>query len=228
MMISNHTPPAAPSLRRREDLGAILRDALFQEFESAMNEEALLTQTKRLIRTLAEDGIPHVLVGGLALLQYIDGRNTRDIDLIFAVEDLPRIPDFTLREKNEWFGTGDCGPLRVDLLFTKNPLFAEVARNHSAPRSFLDVTLQCATPEGIILLKLFALPSLYRQGQIERADLYETDILQLLRLDPVTDERLLRQLKPHLTDSDLKALGDVLNDLRGRLKNSGRFQNPQG
>ncbi len=75
-------------------------------------------------------------MGGLALLQYVNGRNTRDIDLIFAVDDLPRIPDFTLREKNEWFGTGDCGSLRVDLLFTKNPLFAEIAKNHSAPRSF--------------------------------------------------------------------------------------------
>lgn len=208
-------------------MGAILRDALFHEFESNMNEEALLAQTERLIRALAEEGIPHVLVGGLALLQYVDGRNTRDIDLIFALEDLPRIPDFILREKNEWFGTGDCGPLRVDLLFTKNPLFAEIAKHHSAPRSFLNHTLQCATPEGIILLKLFALPSLYRQGKIERADLYETDILQLLRLDPVTDERLLAKLKPHLTESDLKALADVLRDLRGRLKSADRFQNPE-
>lgn len=192
-----------------------------------MNEEALLTQTERLIRALADDGIPHVLVGGLALLQYVDGRNTRDIDLILSVEDVPRIPNFILREKNEWFGTGDCGPLRVDLLFTTNPLFAEVATAHSAPRSFLNSTLQCATPEGIILLKLFALPSLYRQGQIERADLYETDILQLLRLDPVSDERLIDQLSGHLSDTDLKALAEVLRDLRHRLKSSSRFAAPE-
>lgn len=226
-MIFAPVPPASPPLRRSDDLGSILRDALLHEFESAMNEEALLTRTESLIRALADDGVPHVLVGGLALLQYVDGRNTRDIDLIFAVEDLPRIPDFTLREKNDWFGTGDCGPLRVDLLFTKNPLFAEIAERHSAPRSFLNHTLRCATPEGIILLKLFALPSLYRQGRIERADLYETDILQLLRLDPVTDERLLAQLKAHLTETDLKALADVLRDLRGRLKNANRFQSPE-
>ncbi len=48
-MISNPIPPSAPSLRRRDDLGAILRDALFQELDSTMNEEALLAQTERLI-----------------------------------------------------------------------------------------------------------------------------------------------------------------------------------
>lgn len=189
-----------------------------------MNEAALLDQTRRLLEALEHDAIPHVLVGGLALLQYVDGRNTRDIDLILAVEDLPRLPGFVLRERNEWFGTGDCGPLRVDLLFTVNPLFAEVAKRHSSFRQFLGTSLRCATPEGIILLKLFALPSLYRQGQIERADLYETDILQLLRLDPVTDESLLDQLRPHLSGSDLKALDEVLRDLRSRLGNVRRFE----
>ena len=189
-----------------------------------MNEEILLRQTKSLLAALDSDGVPHVLVGGLALLQYVDGRNTRDIDLILAVQDLPRLPGFVLREKNEWFGTGDCGPLRVDLLFTANPLFAEVAKLHSQPRRFLDATLNCATPEGIILLKLFALPSLYRQGSIPRADLYETDILQLLRVDPVTDDALLSQLQPHVSDTDLKALADVLRDLRQRIAGAKRFQ----
>jgi hypothetical protein len=128
-----------------------------------------------------------------------------------------------LREMNEWFGTGDCGPLRVDLLFTANPLFADVAKKHSQPRTFLDTTLHCATPEGIILLKLFALPSLYRQGSITRADLYETDILQLLRLDPVTDDTLLAQLQPHVSDTDLNALAGVLSDIRSRLSGQNRF-----
>ena len=188
-----------------------------------MNEEDLLRQTRRLLESLDEGGIPHVLVGGLALLQYVDVRNTRDIDLILATEDLPRLPGFVLREKNEWFATGDCGPLRVDLLLTANPFFAEVATKHSRPRRFLDTTLHCGTPEGIILLKLYALPSLCRQGSITRADLYETDILQLLRLDTVTDDSLIAQLRPHVSDTDLKALAAVLTDIRGRLAAQNRF-----
>lgn len=188
-----------------------------------MNEEILLTRTKNLLAALDAGGVSHVLVGGLALLQYVDGRNTRDIDLILALQDLPRLPGFVLREKNEWFGSGDCGPLRVDLLFTVNPFFAEIAQRHSKKRQFLETTLNCATPEGIILLKLFALPSLYRQGAVERADLYETDILQLLRLESVPDRILLDQLRPHVSESDLNALADVLIDLRQRLSKAGRF-----
>jgi len=222
-MPSAPTPPPAPPLHRRDDLAAILRDALCLEADTEMKEEELLSRTRSLLSALERDGIPHVLVGGLALLQYVDARNTRDIDLILALEDLPRLPGFVLRERNEWFGTGDCGPLRVDLLFTGNPFFAEVARRHSEPRQFLKTTLQCASPEGIVLLKLYALPSLYRQGQIERADLYETDILQLLRLTPVSDEALLDQLEAHLSTTDLKALGEVLRDVRDRLGRVRRF-----
>jgi hypothetical protein len=216
-------PPSAPALRRRDDLATVLRDALVFATTLDMDEEALLSQARSFLSSLEEDGISHVLVGGLAMLQYVDGRNTRDIDLILAVEDIPRLPGFVLRERNDWFGTGECGPLRVDLLFTVNPLFAEVAGRHSSPRRFLGGTLRCATPEGIILLKLFALPSLYRQGQIERADLYETDILQLLRLTSVSDEDLLDQLRAHLPATDLKALAEVLLELRGRLRNRNRF-----
>lgn len=221
------SPPPAPPLRRRDDLGAVLRDALIfsGQTEPPMIEEHLLKQTRLLLRALSSGQIPHVLVGGLALLQYVDGRNTRAIDLILALEDLPRLPDFVLRERNEWFGTGDSGPLRVDLLFTASPLFAHVARQHAQPRAFLDNTLNCATPEGIILLKLFALPSLYRQGQVQRAELYETDILQLLRIGepPPADEMLLKQLSPHVSASDLKALSDVLCEIRARLLRSNPF-----
>lgn len=189
-----------------------------------MNEEILIRETRRLLAVLESENIPHVLVGGLALIQFVDGRNTRDIDLILAAEDLQRLPGFVLREKNEWFGTGDCGEVRIDLLFTANPLFEAVARRHSRPRKFLDTTLNCATPEGIILLKLFALPSLYRQGLVERADLYETDILQLLRLETLTDDQLLDQLVPHLIESDIKALREVLAGLRTRLRSGNRFE----
>ena len=209
---------------RRDDLALILRDAMLYDDGPIMNEELLIKETRQLIVALEKEKIPHVLVGGLAVLQFVEGRNTRDIALIIAVEDYPRLPGFVLREKNDWFGTGDCGPVRVDLLFTANPLFEEVARLHSQPRQFLDTTLNCATPRGIILLKLFALPSLYRQGLMERADLYETDILQLLRLDPATDEELLGRLRAHLIESDITALREVLHELRTRLGKANRFQ----
>ena len=69
----------------------------------------------------------------------------------------------------------------------------------------------------------FTLPSLYRQGNVGRADLCETDILQLLRLEPHTDESLLSQLRPHVISTDLNALAGVLSDLRRRLAAPNRF-----
>lgn len=125
-------PPASPSLRRRDDLGAILRDALLLELESPMNEEALLARTEGLIRALADDGIPHVLVGGLALLQYLDGRNTRDIDLILAVEDLPRsrISRYARRTSGlEPVTAAHCGSTFFSRRIHSSPMSQNVTRN---------------------------------------------------------------------------------------------------
>jgi len=216
-------PPALSPPTRRDDLAAVIRDAALSSPHSSMNEEDLLRTTREFIETLATEKIPHVLVGGLAVLQHVEGRNTRDIDLIIAVKDIERLPDFVMRERNEWFGSGDVGPLRVDFRFTENPFFSRIAEVHSEDREFLGTRLRCATPEGIILLKLFALPSLYRQGQIDRAALYETDILMLLRHAPVTDEALLDQLKVHMQATDIQALQDVLTEVRERISKSSRF-----
>ena len=186
------------------------------------NDGNLLETTRRFIQTLESARIPHVLVGGLAVLQYVDGRNTRDIDLIIAVEDLARLPDFLLEEQNDWFATGTSGPLRVDLLIHRQ---SAVCRGEGSPQRGADVyaRLRCATPQGIILLKLFALPSLYRQGNIDRAALYETDILQLLHHHPADREQLLDTLTPHMIPSDIRSLRDVLKDIASRLDHNRRF-----
>ena len=109
-------------------------------------------------------------------------------------------------------------PLRVDLLFTVNPLFASVAAQHVEARTFRGHTLSVATAEGLLLLKLYALPSLYRQGQIARAALYESDLALLLLAHPVEDETLLTALQPHMTDGDIHALAEVLRDVRARMR----------
>jgi len=216
----NPVPPSSPPPTRRDDLGAVVRDACLSYHTTGLDDDQLLETTRQFIKSLESEKIPHVLVGGLALLQYVDGRNTRDIDLIIALVDLARLPGFVLEEKNEWFATGTSGPLRVDLLFTDNPLFAQVWELHSEERTFLNVRLRCATPQGIILLKLFALPSLYRQGNIDRAALYETDILQLLHHQPIAAEVLLTALAPHLMPSDINSLREVLADIQTRLMRS--------
>jgi hypothetical protein len=208
-------------LHRADDPASVLRDA---EIPYGFDRDsALANATRRFLSGLSSSGIPHLLVGALAMLQHIDGRTTRDIDLIVAIDDLEKLPGFLLEERNEWFATGTVGPLRIDLLFTANPLFAEVLAKHAVTRMLLDAPIRCATPEGIILLKLFALPSLYRQGNIQRAALYESDILQLLLHQPVSSETILSQLLRHLSASDVNALRNILTEIQNRITNPHRF-----
>lgn len=185
--------------------------------------DSLTQSTRRFLQSLDQHRIPHLLVGAMAMLQHIDGRPTRHIDLIIAIEDLEKLPGYQLEERNEWFATGTVGPVRVDLLFTTNPLFAHVLRHHAETRILLETPIHCATPEGIILLKLFALPSLYRQGNTRRAAIYETDILQLLLLQPHDTEHLLNTLVPHMPPSDINALRTILHEIHHRITHRHNF-----
>ena len=182
-----------------------------------MDTDSLYSSAETLFALLQERQIPHVLVGGLALLFHAESRNTEDVDLIVALTDIQALPGLVIEERNEWFAKAAFGPLRVDLLFTVNPLFARVAAEHVETRTFRGHTLSVATAEGLLLLKLYALPSLYRQGQIARAAVYEADLALLLLAHPVEDEALLFPLSPHMTDSDIHALAEVLRDVRARM-----------
>lgn len=81
--------------------------------------------------------------------------------------------------------------------------------------------LNDSTPEGLVLLKLYALPSLYRQGDVSRAAFYETDILTLMHDHRVDPEPLFAELEPHLSATDLKALRQIVAEIRQRIERSG-------
>jgi hypothetical protein len=209
-----------PLLDRRStppDLSAVVSMARFFSPRSSMDTESLYGSAETLFTLLEKRSIPHVLVGGLALLFHVESRNTEDVDLIVALPDLEALPDLHVEERNEWFAKASFGSLRVDLLFTDNPVFALVAARHAEARDFRGHTLRVATAEGLLLLKLYSLPSLYRQGQITRAALYESDIALLLIAHSVDDEKLLSSLRPHVMESDIHALADVLRDIRRQI-----------
>src|SRR4029077_20487221 len=127
-----------------------------------------------------ERRIDYLLVGGIAMLQDVEGRNTGDNDLIMAVSSLEKLPEVRVASRDDDFARGDYEGLQVDLLLTRNPLFEEVRQRHATTRPFVEREIPCATVEGLLLLKLYALPSLYRQGNFARVGLYENDIATLL------------------------------------------------
>lgn len=171
-----------------------------------------------LFTTLSERNIKYLLVGGVALLSYIEGRNTQDIDLILSREDLAEFPEITITDENQDFARGLYNELQIDLLLTRNPLFQLVRNNYVNNRQFGKRTVRCVTVEGLLLLKLFALPSLYRQGNFSRVSIYENDITLLMLNYSVDLEPILLELRSHLIATDMQEIQEIVSDIKSRIQ----------
>ena len=204
------------------DVGEVVRNAVLFNFKNRdadiVNVDSLFGDVERLFTVLQERGADYLLVGGVAMLRYVEGRNTEDVDLIFAVSDLAKLPELEVEDQDADFVRGRFGGLRVDLLLTRNPLFDEVMRRYATIGRFVQRDIPCATVEGLLVLKLYALPSLYRQGDFARVGLYENDIATLLHAYRPPLEPLLAELEDHLSLTDLAAVGDIVADIRRRIE----------
>lgn len=203
-------------------IGDVLRNAVTFNFKNSpeviMNADSLLTQVEQLFNLLDSRKVDYVLVGGIALLTYVEGRNTQDIDLIMALPSLSKLPEIKKDTQDVYFVRGKFGELQIDILLTKNPLFATVEKNYTTTKQFMDRTIHCATVEGLILLKLFALPSLYRQGSFERVGIYENDIATLMNAFNPKIELLFVELGKHINEADMIEARKIMDDIEARIQ----------
>lgn len=210
---------------RTVHIGKVVRDAIVFNFRNprggTLSDSALLDAVDRLFSLLEDRRTDYLLVGGIALLQYVEGRNTEDIDLIMALSSLEELPEIRKVGQDRDFARGDFEGLQIDLLLTSNPLFEKVRRRYATRQRFLEREIPCATPEGLVLLKLYALPSLYRQGNFTRVALYETDILTLLYRYRIDLQPLFQELEDHLSATDLASLSKITDELRQRIERFG-------
>ncbi len=188
----------------------------------AFNPRGPVTQDLRpaieaLFLELDQKHVDYVLVGGVALLSYVDGRNTQDIDLIVRADQLSAI-DWAATVQDHDFGRAQYRGVRVDLLLRTNRLFEHVADQERTTTQFHGQSVPVATRKGLLLLKLYALPSLYRNGELARAALYETDVRMLLQGASISDEELLGQLGALLSPSDIAELARILGEQRERRR----------
>ncbi|MCO5181768.1 MAG: hypothetical protein M9896_17150 [Candidatus Promineofilum sp.] len=201
-------------------IGEIVRNGIAFDLKNwggqTMNDD-LKIMVERLFALLSERQVDYVVVGGVALLQYVEGRNTQDIALIMALSSLERLPEIELTERDESYARGTYEGLQIDILLTQNPLFAFVRQQHASPAVYAESTITTATVEGLILLKLYALPSLYRQGDFARVGIYENDVATLLHAYRPNVEALLVELAPFVSDSDLQEIRDIVKDLQTRF-----------
>lgn len=186
-----------------------------------MQADSLPQTVRDLFQLLHERKADFLLVGGIALLQYIEGRNTEDIDLIMALSALKKLPEIHIEKMDEYFARGQFHELRIDILLTRNPLFNHVRQHCAAIQHFVERDLPCATVDGLLLLKLYSLPSLYRQGDFTRVGLYENDIATLMhahqpRLDPLFEE-----LARHMSKTDLDSVKEIVAEIQQRLQRFG-------
>ncbi len=207
-------------------VGEVIRNAVAFNFknpgEEILNADSLPETVERLFDLLHEREIDYLLVGGVAMLGYVEGRNTEDIDLIIAVSDVEKLPEITVEDLDADFAGGKFERLRVDMLLTRNPLFEKVRRQHATTICFMERDVPCATVEGLLLLKLYALPSLYRQGNFSRVGLYENDVATLIQAFRPPLEPLLSELSDYLSPTDLAAVRDIVSEILGRIERFGR------
>ncbi|MCI0336109.1 MAG: hypothetical protein L0226_00895 [Acidobacteria bacterium] len=90
-------------------------------------------------------------------------------------------------------------------------------REYVTTQNFIEQAIPCATVEGLLLLKMYALLSLYRQGSFARVGIYENDIATLMQLYQPALDPLFAELSPHLNATDLEAVREILDEIQQRI-----------
>lgn len=207
-------------------IGNVIRNAVVFNVKNwlggTMNSDSLIQSVQDFFAILEERKIDYVIVGGIAILYYVEGRNTQDLDLLMAVSSLGKLPELQITRQDMYFARANYGELQIDLLLTQNPLFKKVHKEYSKVQKFLDRNMPLATVEGLLLLKLYALPSLYRQGNFARVGIYENDIATLLHYYQPDTGALLSEISKYVNETDFEEIKGVVSDIQKRIH---RFKN---
>ena len=207
-------------------IGNVIRNAVVFNVKNwlggMMNSDSLIQSVQDFFAVLEKRKIDYVLVGGVAILHYVEGRNTQDLDLLMAVSSVEKLKELKILSQDMNFVQASYNELQIDILLTQNPLFKKVHSQYSKVEKFLDRNIPLATVEGLLLLKLYALPSLYRQGNFARVGIYENDIATLLHYYQPDMSSLLNELSKYVNETDFAEIKGVVTDIQNRIK---RFKN---
>lgn len=214
------------TIKSSAQIGNVIRNAVVFDVKNwpgdMMNSDSLIQSVQDLFTVLEQRKIEYVLVGGIALLHYVEGRNTQDLDLLMALSSLEKLPELKITARDNDFVRADYGELQIDVLLTQNPLFKKVHEKYSKIQQFLDRNIPIATVDGLLLLKLYALPSLYRQGNFARVGIYENDVATLLHYYQPEIPELFEELSKYMNERDITEIKSIVADLQKRIN---RFKN---
>lgn len=210
------------TIRSSSQIGDVIRNAVVFNVKKwlggMMNADSLIQSVQDFFALLEQRKIDYTLVGGIAILHYVEGRNTQDLDLLMAVSSVEKLPELKVSSQDMNFVRASYNELQIDILLTQNPLFKKVHSQYSKVEKFLDRNIPLATVEGLLLLKLYALPSLYRQGNFARVGICENDIATLLHYYQPDMPALLNELSKYVNETDLAEIKGVVTEIQNRIK----------
>ena len=77
------------TIQSSTQIGDVIRNAVVFNIKNwlggMMNSDSLIQSVQDFFTILEQRKIDYVLVGGIAILHYIEGRNTQDLDVLMAV-----------------------------------------------------------------------------------------------------------------------------------------------
>lgn len=191
-----------------------IRDSIL--FRSRHN--SLSKSVSRFFSLLDKREIKHLLVGGMALLQYIKARNTEDIDLIISEYALEKLSEVEIIERKDDLVYGRYGELEINFFLTRNPFFDKILAQCATDQRFAEKVIPCATVKGLLLLKLYALPSCYREGNFIRAGIYENDIAMLIYYYKPQTSALIGEISPYIEAADVAGLQEIIAEIEKRIE----------
>ena len=173
----------------------------------------------KLIELLEIKGIDYALVGGVAMMAIApEVRATDDYNFIGQRSDFDSLGELSKVSSDKNFGRYRHNATIVDMLFVENPVFAHALNTYQADCVIAGKTIRSLSPSGIALLKLYAIPSLYLQGQHVRVATYEQDLEVLFIVDPdINEDALLTFLNKHLVQSQVTELKNTCEEIRKKL-----------
>lgn len=203
-------------------IGQVIRDGVVFDVKNwvgdGIRSDSLMQSVQDLFAILAGRKIDYVLVGGIALLHYVEGRNTQDVDLLMASPALEQLPELEIVDQDSSFVHATYGELQIDILLSENPLFQIVHREYVEVQAFLDQKIPLATVPGLVLMKLYALPLLYRQGNFAKVGMYENDIATLMYYYQPDLMKIKKDLSSALSESDFVEINTILGDIEKRVQ----------
>ncbi len=191
-----------------------IRDSIL----SRARNNSLPRSLSRFFSMLDKKEIRHLLVGGMALLQYVKARSTGDIDLIISEYSLEKLSEVEIIERKDDLVFGRYCEFEVNFFLTRNPFFDKILEQCAADQRFAEKVISCATVKGLLLLKLYALPSCYRESSFIRAGIYENDIAMLIYYYKPQISALFEELSPYMEEADVAGLREIVADIEKRIE----------